>query len=335
MPAHERPEAQAVGISAARSPTADDPSLGDDLGRLCEAVAESDGSGGVTLDQCSIALQSAELAMDSGGYSRSGAALAKAFPVLLEKENSRIAEQLASLLLLLACQDLPARLAESRLPEPVAGALSLQRSRIIHEFRVGDADYVYGVRNDNFLKDLAMMCLRLLPCGAELVERSQALPRSLLYRGGLKQGARFLRLVMRVGGLGPFYQLHMDRRQLNEFNPRGWERTYLRIGALLRRNPEIRGVFGTAWFYDPTVSQISPHLAYLRTQRESNGAINLRYGPSSSARSGALATSFTRRSLYDAGRYQPCSYYLVWPRESLLVWCSRQERRLHLEAGLL
>ena len=34
----------------------------------------------------------------------------------------------------------------------------------------------------------------------------------------------------------------------------------------------------------------------------------------------ALATSRTRRRAFEAGRYRPASYYLVWPRDPLLAW---------------
>ena len=116
----------------------------------------------------------------------------------------------------------------------------------------------------------------------------------------------------------------MDVRFREEFNPDGWRRTYLRIADLLRVRPELKGVFGTAWFYDPAMARVSPHLVYLRAEREAAGAMTFCYGPSESALRNALAHSATRRKLHAQGQYEPMSHYIVWPRADLIRWADIQ-----------
>ena len=218
---------------------------------------------------------------------------------------------------------LEARLPGERLPASVVALLRLEAERILAELRSQPEDF-YRFDNDLFLKDLGLCLLELLPCGAELVQVGAGIPRRILVAGGSRQLARasyfFLR---RTRGFGPFYALHMDPRRLTDFSPEGWDRTYLRIADLLALNPDVKGVFGTAWFYDPRLEEVSPHLAYIRRTREERGAWNFRLGPTEEAQSGALERSASRRRLHAEGRYQPESYYLVWPRAALLDWAAR------------
>ncbi|PWG61694.1 hypothetical protein [Sediminicurvatus halobius] len=227
------------------------------------------------------------------------------------------------LLLATALTQLPALTERSAVPPCVQTLLRREALRISGRLE-SEPLQPLSPDDDLYLKDLALCRLKLLPVGAELVERDAGIPRSLLWRGGARQllrGAPFFAFVTR--GFRPFFTLHMDPRRLEEFSPAGWERTYHRIAALLKRHPEVKGVFGTAWFYDPAVARISPHLAYLRELRERHGAMSFRYGPTESARRNATATSRTRRRLMEDGRYEPTSYYVVWPRRALIDWARR------------
>jgi hypothetical protein len=227
------------------------------------------------------------------------------------------------LLLLQLVASFETRVAGQPIPASIVGLLREELGRIQREVRDQPDDF-YQFSNDLFLKDLGLCRFVLLPCGAELLEVGAGVPRSLVCRGG---AAQFLRgmyfFLVRTRGFRPFYSLHLDPRRIEEFSPEGWDRSYLRIAELLALNPDVKGVFGSAWFYDPRIETVSPRLAYLRTRRLEHGAEGFRYGPHPSAVRDALARSDTRRRLYEAGEYLPISYYLVWPRADLLRWAER------------
>jgi hypothetical protein len=214
------------------------------------------------------------------------------------------------------------RLPSQRIPASIESLMRLEIARIVEQLGVQDEAF-YDFSNDLFLKDLGLATFRLLPCGSELLLVHAAIPRSLLFRGGITQFLRGVYFFLgKTRGFRPFYSLHMDPRRLEEFNPDGWDRSYLRVADLLALHPEVKGLFGTAWFYDPHLEEISPRLAYIRKRREEGGAWNFRYGTRADVVSGALSKSATRRRLYQDGRYIPTSHYLVWPRDNLLGWAA-------------
>jgi hypothetical protein len=199
----------------------------------------------------------------------------------------------------------------------------------VHRIRRESVDKTlnhFRLDDDLFMKDLALAMGYLLPVGAELIQPHSGIPRSILWQAGVKQlfaGVRYF-LLGRRGFLG-YCALHLDSRSLQDFNPEGWRQTYLRIAELLRLNPEVAGMFGTAWFYDPAIAEISPHLAYLRTVREAGGAENFRGGTASYVTESAIAKSRRRAALYREGKYQPAAHYLVWHRRELLKWAKTQD----------
>jgi hypothetical protein len=183
----------------------------------------------------------------------------------------------------------------------------------------------YLPENDLFLKDLGVCRQTLLPCGAQLVERRAAIPRSWSWKGGFRRLPGFaLYVASHLRGFRPLYQLHMDSRLLLEFNPAGWERCYRRIAELLISDPAVRGVFGASWWFDPQLEHVSPRLAFLRTLPESNGARVFRIGEREAATRFALANSKQRQELYAQGHYRPADYLLVWGREDLLAWANTE-----------
>jgi len=182
-----------------------------------------------------------------------------------------------------------------------------------------------------FCKDLSLCTLRLIPAGVEKVNLSR-LPRRIFFTAGLRGGLDALRFVLfDQRGLRPYYEMHLHSQDLeakSHFNPQGWMEFYVRIADLLRGDPEIKGVFGTAWFRDPALAAVSPHLTYLRTLMTDNGARI--YSLGRCKKDGivdATSTSRTRRSLYERGEYTPRNYLVVWPRQSLLAWADTHPER--------
>ena len=126
--------------------------------------------------------------------------------------------------------------------------------------------------------------------------------------------------------IGPWLRVHTEPRWLEDWNEAGWDEVYRQCARLLRSRPRLLGLAATAWFYDPQLAAISPHLGYCRERLLERGALIMRVGTSDFDIASATARSPTRRKLYEAGKYVPISYTLLWPRERLLRWDDGGER---------
>lgn len=192
--------------------------------------------------------------------------------------------------------------------------------RIIAAIQDPDCEH-YRSRNDLLLKDLALCRQKMFPAGAQVVEPSSGFHRALLYRGGFGQFWSVLRLLLTSGGNSNWYQIHTHLAEREEFSPEGWDLCYLRIARMMERHPNIRGMFGGSWFYDPALATVSPRLSYLRARPQANGA--LVFYSNDDPNGGALSTSETRRELYAQGKYMPKAYALIWPRQPMIAWARR------------
>ena len=212
------------------------------------------------------------------------------------------------------------RLANEDLPECILQEYADAFSRVLDKLEI--ASNTYDVTNEEtFLKDLGVCSQTMIPAGYIVMDIANGMVRELLYSGGLRQFFRFFHLyVLRYRRKGPFLftHYHGDHREL--FNPEGRVKTFWTIAQLMKRRTEFKAVVGTSWYLDPAVSTISPHLAYIRTLPGQNGAVFFRNRPK--VHYGALA-SRTRRRLYEEGKYTPCPYTMVWPREMIIAWADR------------
>jgi hypothetical protein len=181
----------------------------------------------------------------------------------------------------------------------------------------------FSIDNDLLIKDLAVCLGQMFPAGARLIDLQSGLPRKLLlWQGaGMPSALRFFHMA---GGFRPWFETHVDPRDLSHFNESGLRLMYLRVAALLDANPQVRGVFGGSWFYDPVLEPISPHLAYLQQFPRQHGARLLRAMTTAGMIKGALAKSRRRREAYERGHYRPQWYFLAWPRSALLQWARSQ-----------
>ena len=190
---------------------------------------------------------------------------------------------------------------------------------------VGDllsvADQDYLANSDAIVRELRLTSTPSLPCGSRMVDNCAYLTKSIYRNNGKLNNLKCLWFVYaRLGGLSPLYRMHIDPRFLKDFDETGWETSYLLIAELLRRNPNIRGVVGTTWYYDPQLDTISPWLGKLRRHHQENGAYIRRDGQGEIHTQRAIATSKTRRKLYEDGEYLPTSYTLIWARRDFLRW---------------
>lgn len=177
---------------------------------------------------------------------------------------------------------------------------------------------------DAFRKDLAVCSARLLCCGVRAIDPRQGLARRDVFGSGVTTALRGAAAIARLGGLGPLYATHLYHRTTRRFMEEDYLSTLRTIAGLLERDPACRGVYSSAWFSDPAVSDISPHLAFLGEVHARSGAMVMRIRNASSTVSSAISKSATRRALYEAGRYVPAQYLVIWTRERLLRWSAAE-----------
>ncbi|HEY1238405.1 MAG TPA: hypothetical protein VGE91_08700 [Solirubrobacterales bacterium] len=217
------------------------------------------------------------------------------------------------------------RLERLRLVDGVLGRIPAALERL-HAFLTEPRDG-YELGDEFFLRDIRFAAGWSVPCGSEVIDLRARLSLPASIRIALRARAPRLALHrLAPGGGDPWFAPHTETRYLDEFDEDGWEATYRNAASLLRRHTEVAGVAGYSWFYDPEVERISPRLAYLRRRPLEGGAILLRGRSSDFDVRNALAKSETRRRLYEAGRYSPVGYQMVWLRRDLIRWADRARR---------
>lgn len=169
--------------------------------------------------------------------------------------------------------------------------------------------------SDSFLKDLWLTRVVMIPAFAQVWwPRSGLAARDVLRAGPAACAYVFLR----CGGRRPFLEGHThDPVARAYWNEPGWGEA-LRLAALaLPALPQVRGAFGTAWFYDPAILEISPRIAFAQYLQVGRGAFRLKVGSNEAAIANATATSAERRNRYRDGLYLPTDYSMIWSRRDL------------------
>lgn len=171
--------------------------------------------------------------------------------------------------------------------------------------------------DDVFLKDLAVVRLRMFPCVSHLVYRYSGVPRQIVMHQPLHRIPSLLAFIAKAGGFRPYLENHVHLKMLDAFNETGRERCYRLVSELLLRWPESKGLIGSSWYYDPQVGRISSRLAYLHDVPAAKGARLINVGREG-RNSGALARSASRRRAFETGQYTPATYMMIWPRRAML-----------------
>lgn len=206
-----------------------------------------------------------------------------------------------------------ANFAASNLPGEFALHYADAFHRILGQIE-GDPGFA-DARCDSFLKDLWLTRVVMIPAFAQLWwPHSGISARPLLSDGPLTMA----RVWLGCGGRAPFFEGHThDPVAKAYWNEPGWGEA-LRLAALaLPALPHVRGVFGSAWFYDPAILELSPRVAFAQTLQHGRGAWQVRVGSSPDSIASATATSPTRREAYESGSYLPTNYLLIWSRGNL------------------
>jgi len=210
------------------------------------------------------------------------------------------------------------RKSEHKFPESIINQFHINYQRILSEIDSFDDEH-FKPSNDLFLKDLGICRQKLIPVGARVIESNSGYSRKVLISGGWKQFFKFIYFFIFIERNNKnFYQTHVHLSLVKHFNPEEIHESYFRIAELLAVNPEIKGLYGASWYYDPALERISPHLTYLRTQQEENGAWIFYIEPEKSGN--PFVRSKTRKRLFEEGKYQPKIYLSVWPRKSILAY---------------
>ncbi len=207
--------------------------------------------------------------------------------------------------------------------------------RILKALEKARAGY-YLRDNHLFRRDLAIARLKVIPNGFEFYDLNACIARKEVLKGGLASLVRFAATFQAdlAKPLYPLYEPHWDRRYEKYFSPEEYERCCLRIADMIAANPEVRGVATPSWWYDPQLKEISPELWFVREITEKGGArFMLLGGHNPYLLTDSLAHSPHRKAAYEAGRYNPKSYMIFWPRRELLAWAKHtRETKPDLES---
>ena len=168
---------------------------------------------------------------------------------------------------------------------------------------------------DSFLKDLWLARLVMIPAFAQVWWPHSGLSAKTVLRAGPAASAY---VFLRCGGRRPYLEGHThDPVAKAYWNEPGW-REALRLAALaLPALPHARGIFGTAWFYDPAIREISPRIAFAQDLQVEAGAHRFKVGSNEAAIANATLTSAERRNRYRDGLYLPTDYAIIWSRRDL------------------
>ena len=126
----------------------------------------------------------------------------------------------------------------------------------------------------------------------------------------------------------PWLEAHTESRELSDFNEAGWDRAWATGAEILKRRPEMAGMLGSSWFYDPPLETISPRLAYLRLNPLRHGAFMVHQGPGDIHTQRAATSSPTRAALIEKGEYVARSWIVAWPRAALIKWADARKRSM-------
>lgn len=215
--------------------------------------------------------------------------------------------------------DLPATARDADLPPEVMELYPYWIDKLA-EFLTAGAD---PYDRDYWAKDVRFVLALSVPgARTQTIDLSSPLGPGQIVRNGLggHGWSPLLAYVRSFGWNKPWLEVHTEARQLEDFNEAGWDRAWATAAAICERRPELGGMIGSSWFYDPPLETISPRLAYLRVNPLKGGAFIVHQGPAPIHSERAAASSPTRRAMIESGEYVPSGWLVAWPRAELIAW---------------
>ena len=131
------------------------------------------------------------------------------------------------------------------------------------------------------------------------------------------------RRVFCIEGLGPLVQQPHRSESDQGVHARRLDGEFREDCGTAGAQSAVRGVAGVAWFYDPALVRVSPHLAYIGETLQRSGAFRVTMKTQEHDIANALARSLRRKKLHERGEYSPACYLVAWPRRALLEWAAR------------
>lgn len=174
--------------------------------------------------------------------------------------------------------------------------------------------------NYSFVRAAEMATLRRFPAGCVDFVNS-GIPRSWLPQAGFPGSFKLLWHLARLGGIKPLILLHVAPYPKNRALVLEKEvlKAYHRLARSLKLQPEMLGIFGHSWFYDPAALRDYPHLEPLNRPFLSCGGKVILLGPAPPD-SGVLVGDAVRKQNYLAGKLQYRYGLALWPRAAALRW---------------
>lgn len=220
---------------------------------------------------------------------------------------------------------LPERIKELGLPRSVLACYPAACKRMLDYIEEPNSPYEGG--GDAFVKDLRLFSGLSVPAGTRIVDLNGHVGRraALAYLRR-EPSLKVLPHLSPTHGLKPWATFHIDLRSmaglghLTDFNEAAWDCCYRIMADLLKSQPDLLGLVGTSWFFDPALKEFGPYLTYLHERPVERGAFLLRQQTTPYAIESATQASAKRRKLVEEGKYKPCLYTLIWPRKALIGW---------------
>jgi hypothetical protein len=196
------------------------------------------------------------------------------------------------------------------------------RTRMRDELlRYHDVKASLEVGSYGFTRAAKMATLRLFPAGPMDWEYS-GIPRSWFLKPSFPQNLRLLGfLATRVRGFTHCMVLHVAPFPKNRALVMEKEvlKSYHRMARALELQPQLRAIFGRAWFFDPAAVRDHPHLQALnRPFVELGGTVAVMEPVPPDC--GVLEGNLARRRNYLEGKLQYRYGFALWPRDAALKW---------------
>lgn len=178
-----------------------------------------------------------------------------------------------------------------------------------------------------FMKQMAdMATLQQFPAGELIFSYSERISYVWTLKFPPRAVPGFLfEVAFGLKGWGPLILPHINRWRPNPLFLRKAEveRSLWRMAKTLEYQPDVKFLMTDSWLYSVDVSQVSPHLAWLRSIYEDAGAYVVSLEPAHEE-AGFKEASNTRAELYDAGAFNPRRTLVFWSRADMLAWAARR-----------
>jgi len=215
--------------------------------------------------------------------------------------------------------EMPVRVTAARLPAEVTALHPWWLDRLAEFLTAADGPY----DRDHWAKDVRFVLVLSVPgARTQTIDLSSPMGPGQVVRNGLDGHGwnQALAYLKAQGWRKPWLEVHTEARHTEDFTEAGWDRAWATAAAICKTRPELGGMIGSSWFYDPPLETISPRLAYLRLNPLKGGAFIIHQGAADIHSERAGATSPTRRAMIESGEYTPRSWLVAWPRDRLIAW---------------